>query len=178
MSETEVIHQWRAADDGENVRITGGCQCGDVRYALHRRPARPCVCHCRMCQKASGNLFGTFAGVASRHFELTRGLFASFQTSFEAERCFCAACGTPLAYRTLDGSWVSITIGSLDRPAEMKPTHFYGVEGRIPWTAEIAAHVATVTGADEPEGHVDALRQTNRQHPDHDTENWPPGEHR
>lgn len=177
MSETEAAQQWRKVDDGEAVRITGGCQCGAVRYALHRRPARPCICHCRMCQKASGNLFGTFAGVASQHFEVTRGQLAGFQTSFEAERCFCAACGTPLAYRTLDGAWISITIGSLDRPEDMQPTHFYGEEGRISWTAEVSAHVATVTGIDTP-GHVDALRQTNRQHPDHDTDQWPPQEGR
>jgi hypothetical protein len=176
MSNTGITHEWRAVVGGEAVRITGGCQCGAVRYALHRRPARPCVCHCRMCQKAAGNLFGTFAGVASQHFELTRGQFAAFQTSFEAERCFCAACGTPLAYRTLDDQWVSVTIGSLDDPEDMRPTHFYGEEGRISWTAEIAGHAATVTGVDEPADHTDALRRTNRQHPDHDTAVWPPRE--
>ena len=170
------VYEWRNLDDGNVVRITGGCQCGAVRYALHRRPARPCICHCRMCQKAAGNVFGTFAGVPAEHFELTRGQFAGFQTSFEAERCFCRDCGTPLAYRTLDGSWVSVTIGSLDHPEEMRPTHFYGEEGRISWTAEVAAHLATVTGANAATGHVEHLRQTNRQHPDHDTDVWPPQE--
>lgn len=172
------VYEWRNLDDGNVVRITGGCQCGAVRYALHRRPARPCICHCRMCQKAAGNVFGTFAGVPAEHFELTRGQFAGFQTSFEAERCFCRDCGTPLAYRTLDGSWVSVTIGSLDHPQDMRPTHFYGEEGRISWTAEVAAHLATVTGANAATGHVEHLRQTNRQHPDHDTAVWPPQEAR
>jgi hypothetical protein len=176
MSTDAPVHEWRSADDGQPVRITGGCQCGAIRYALHRRPARPCVCHCRMCQKASGNLFGTFAGVAGEHFELTRGQFAAFQTSFEAERCFCAACGTPLAYRMLDGSWVSVTIGSLDQPEAMQPNHFYGEEGRIAWTAEAAAHPATITCIDAAPDHVDHLRRTNRQHPDHDTDTWPPRE--
>ena len=38
-------------------RLTGGCQCGAVRYCLHEPPADPHICHCRMCQKAFGSFF-------------------------------------------------------------------------------------------------------------------------
>ena len=31
--------------------LTGGCQCGAVRYALYAAPDRAGICHCRMCQK-------------------------------------------------------------------------------------------------------------------------------
>ena len=175
MSGTEESLAWRKDESGENVRITGGCQCGAVRYALHRQPARPCLCHCRMCQKASGNLFGSFAGVPARFFELTRGQFSVFRTSDEGERCFCSACGTPLAWRTPDQSWVSITIGSLDNPEAMRPTHFYGEEGRISWAADAAAHIASITGQGD-DTLVETIRRSNHQHPDHDTTTWPPEE--
>jgi len=33
---------------------TGGCQCGAVRYQLLTPPEHASICHCRMCQKASG----------------------------------------------------------------------------------------------------------------------------
>ena len=46
------------------TRITGGCQCGAVRYALHEQPTDPHICHCRMCQKAFGSFFAPLAGVA------------------------------------------------------------------------------------------------------------------
>ena len=36
-------------------RLTGGCQCGAVRYEWLEQPAYSSVCHCRMCQKASGS---------------------------------------------------------------------------------------------------------------------------
>jgi len=38
--------------------LTGGCQCGAVRYAVAAEPLRLYVCHCRECQKQSGSAFG------------------------------------------------------------------------------------------------------------------------
>jgi hypothetical protein len=157
------------------IRLTGGCQCGAVRYALHAIPAKPCICHCCMCQKAAGNLFGSFAGIACEDFELTRGELASFQSSDLAEHVFCAKCGTPLAYRYVDGSRISVTIGSLDEPKRMKPLAQYGVEGRLPWLDEALATPATITGAGDTQADMRAAERIHqRQHPDHDTEVWPP----
>ncbi|MGG2476082.1 GFA family protein, partial [Rhizobium sp. BR5] len=34
-----------------------GCQCGAVRYRIEGGLRYPHLCHCRMCQKASGNYF-------------------------------------------------------------------------------------------------------------------------
>jgi len=54
------------------VRLTGGCQCGAVRYRLASPPTGENVCHCRMCQKAGGGPFMAFAGVQLdevRYFE-------------------------------------------------------------------------------------------------------------
>jgi hypothetical protein len=53
--------------------LTGGCQCGAVRYALYAEPERASICHCRMCQKALGNAFAPFAAVRLDDFRWTRG---------------------------------------------------------------------------------------------------------
>ena len=61
-----MISPWR-------TRLTGGCQCGAVRYELMEPPMRACICHCRMCQKASGQPFMAFATVKQEHLNWTRG---------------------------------------------------------------------------------------------------------
>jgi hypothetical protein len=45
------------------VLLTGGRQCGAVRYALSALPEDAHFCHCRMCQKAVGGPFAALAGV-------------------------------------------------------------------------------------------------------------------
>ena len=44
------------------ANLTGGCQCGAVRYEWTTRPAYSSVCYCRMCQKASGQPFMGLTG--------------------------------------------------------------------------------------------------------------------
>jgi hypothetical protein len=76
--------------------LTGGCQCGAVRYALYARPEGAHICHCRMCQKAVGGPFAALAPVRLADFAWTRGTPDTFLSSSVAARDFCAACGTPL----------------------------------------------------------------------------------
>jgi hypothetical protein len=52
--------------------MTGGCQCGAVRYALFETPVLT-VCHCRMCQKAVGGPFAALSKVPMTAFAWTRG---------------------------------------------------------------------------------------------------------
>lgn len=157
-----------------DVRLTGGCQCGAVRYALHAEPTNPCICYCRMCQKQFGNILGAFAGVHTKDFETTRGEITWFRSSEDVERGFCNKCGTPLAYRFGDRPRISMALGSLDHPELVKPVVQYGAEGMVPWFHEVMALPVTVTGAGDVASRYEKIRSTNHQHPDHDTETWPP----
>lgn len=157
---------------------SGGCQCGAVRYEFSARPDNSCICHCRMCQKQFGNFFGAFAGSHSKNFRFTRGTVAHFKSSDDAIRGFCRDCGTPLTYEALSRPRVSVSIGSLDRHSEMKPIYQYGAEAMEPWLTEVMAIPCTMTGeGDNGEGDTPArfalIKQTNHQHPDHDTTDWP-----
>jgi hypothetical protein len=158
---------------------TGGCQCGAVRYELTARPNNPCICHCRMCQKQFGNFFGSFAGVDSKYFKISRGIVEFFRSSDDAERGFCRDCGTPLAYKFVSQPRIYVSIGSLDRHAEMKPEFQYGIEAREPWLAAIINLPESKTGeSDNGVGDTleryEKIRLSSRQHPDFDTKHWPP----
>jgi hypothetical protein len=150
--------------------LTGGCQCGAVRYALYAPPERAGVCHCRMCQKAVGGPFMAWANVRRDAFAWTRGEPGVFHSSSAADRGFCPHCGTPLyfAYARRPGS-ISLTLGSLDTPEAVRPTEVHGTEGVLAnfAAAALAALPAIRTGEGSPP--EDLSRIVNYQHPDHDT---------
>jgi hypothetical protein len=156
------------------VKFTGGCQCGAVRYALHEMPANPHICHCRMCQKAFGSFFAPLTGVHGSKFEITRGTLATFMSSDKAERGFCARCGTPLTFRYLHSERRAVSIGSLDDPAAVVPANQYGIESRLPYFAALAALPGDKTTEDDAPELAAEIRNTSHQHPDHDTTDWPP----
>lgn len=151
--------------------LTGGCQCGAIRYGLYAEPTAPSICHCRMCQKAVGNYFAALAGVKRADFAWTRGEPGAFRSSEAIERDFCRDCGTPLTYRPLDRDRVSVSIGSLDEPNRVHPTMQHGIEGRLPDFAGLAGMPGETTDAWAGER---AAKLATRQHPDHDTINWKP----
>jgi hypothetical protein len=154
--------------------LTGGCQCGAVRYALYEAPMYTSVCHCRMCQKAVGGAFAAYASAPEGGFAWTRGTPGTFWSSTVAARDFCAACGTPLTFRYRGETRVSVSIGSLDNPAAVTPRVQYGIEARLPWIlgAALDAIPGEVTGTD-PEEARRLAALTNFQHPDHETgEGW------
>jgi hypothetical protein len=145
---------------------TGGCQCGAVRYAVHSEPFNPHICHCRMCQKASGNLFQPFAAVELLGFAWTRGNPGIFKSSAAVERGFCRACGTPLSFRNVEDTYICLTIGSFDNPAAMRPALQVGTESRMPWFGDLAGLPQMTTEQSTPP--EDMHKLASRQHPDFD----------
>lgn len=146
--------------------MTGGCQCGAVRYALFETPEST-VCHCRMCQKAVGGPFAALCKVRTAHFAWTRGEPARFASSSAAERHFCAGCGTPLTFHYLEGDAIEVTTGSLDEAARVPPTINFGVEARLPWIDLLAPGRLPDTPTSESSSATRVI--VTHQHPDHDT---------
>jgi hypothetical protein len=74
---------------------TGGCQCGAVRYQLLTPPEHACICHCRMCQRASGQPFMAFASVRNQDLRWTRGRPSTFVSSNIVSGTFAAPVALP-----------------------------------------------------------------------------------
>ena len=54
-------------------RLTGGCLCGAIRYVCATHPIDVHFCHCRLCQKAFGNVFAVFGSLPTTALVFTRG---------------------------------------------------------------------------------------------------------
>ena len=146
--------------------LTGGCQCGAVRFAVETPLGRASICHCRMCQKANGGFFGAFVG--GENLRWTRGAPAHFQSSNKVARGFCATCGTPLTFE-----WgkqpAELSIAAFDDPTRIRPVIQMDMAGRMPWFAELAGL------PERPDAEAPWLAEVvSYQHPDHNTQTWPP----
>jgi hypothetical protein len=153
---------------------SGGCQCGAVRFHVEGPLGDASVCHCRMCQKAFGAFYAPLVSVRHATLTWTRGEPKRFQSSNVARRGFCAECGTPLTYEAPDG--VALAIGAFDEPEDIAPVIQWGIEAKLPYVDDIPGLPGEDTMAD-PKAVAFLAHLVSYQHPDHDTEEWPPAEH-
>lgn len=121
-------------DDGwvSLPEMRGGCQCGAIHYRIAPGRAFASICHCRMCQRATGGPFAALLKVAEDRVTWL-GTPAVFRSSNIAERGFCPACGTPLFYRAIGSGMIELTQGSLAPEVPFVPVRQWGVEGRQRW---------------------------------------------
>ncbi|MEO6012766.1 MAG: GFA family protein [Devosia sp.] len=155
--------------------LTGGCQCGAVRFRAEALHHNPHVCYCRMCQKATGNLFAALVGVRLEHLTWARGTPARFRSSEHVDRGFCPNCGTPLFYQHDESDRVGMSIGAFDEPHRISLRWQMGSEGKHPSMFDLGEveSLGTTEIADGEEA-TTAIRLSNNQHPDHDTVDWTP----
>lgn len=107
--------------------VTGGCQCGRIRYSAQIDKREGYLCHCRMCQRATGGFAASFFNALKSDVAWSEepDWYAS---SAIASRSFCATCGTPLGFAYPDSPKMDLTIGSLDDPSGFVPTSHFGAE--------------------------------------------------
>ena len=108
--------------------MTGGCACGRIRYSAKVASDEAYLCHCRMCQRASGNVSLAMLNVKIADVSWEREP-DWFDSSPIAVRPFCSACGTSLGFKYKDADeWMDLTVASFDDPSRFKPTSHFGVE--------------------------------------------------
>jgi len=113
---------------------TGGCLCGAVRYRATVDPIRAVSCHCGMCRKHSGAAFLTHVHFPVAAFTWTKGEPTIYRSSADAGRGFCARCGsTLLMHEDVLEDRVQVTLGSLDRPQDVRPDDHVWTQDQLPW---------------------------------------------
>ncbi|WP_157015173.1 GFA family protein [Mesorhizobium xinjiangense] len=152
---------------------TGGCQCGAVRFRIEGALGEPSVCHCRMCQKAFGNFYAPLVSVRKAKLAWTRGEPKRFQSSNHVRRGFCGECGTPLTYEAPDG--IALAIAAFDDPTGIAPAVQFGLEGKLPFVDGVH-ELPGMRTMDDVNAAAFLADLVSHQHPDHDTDQWPPQE--
>jgi hypothetical protein len=108
--------------------IRGGCACGKVRYTATIHDDEAYLCHCRMCQRATGSMSIAFKNVKAAEVRWD-GEPDWYESSPIARRPYCAGCGTSLGFQFKDGSEnMDLTVASFDDPSRFKPKHHFGAE--------------------------------------------------
>jgi hypothetical protein len=119
------------------MELSGGCQCGAVRYAVKGEVQHAVLCHCADCRKSAGAPMVGWAAFAEADFAVTQGKPVVFNSSGSAMRSFCGTCGTGLFYRNAEylPGIVDIQIATLDDPDALPPAAHIQVAERIGWMA-------------------------------------------
>lgn len=112
--------------------MTGGCMCGRVRFVAEVAGDEAYLCHCRMCQRATGSVSIAFVQIAPAR---VHWLSAPdwYDSSPIAKRPFCSACGTSLgfAYKDASRGSMDLTVASFDDPSRFRPVMHAGKESLL-----------------------------------------------
>jgi hypothetical protein len=119
-----------------DLPLTGGCNCGAVRFEVTEPLAAASYCHCTRCQRRSGTAASPNAHPAPGTFRITAGeeRLRAWKPEGGGEKWFCADCGSALfAGNSGHADPISIRMGSFDRDPGIRPSVRQFVAYAAPW---------------------------------------------
>lgn len=93
---------------------SGGCLCGGVRYEVHGTLRPVIMCHCTQCRRMTGHFMAATATRLDDFRLIAQEPLRWYQSSPQAQRGFCARCGSTLFWKDAGRAYVSIAAGTLD----------------------------------------------------------------
>jgi hypothetical protein len=109
--------------------MTGGCACGAKRFSAEVGDEKAYLCHCRMCQRASGNVSLALITLPQAAIRWEGEQPDWYGSSPIAERPFCSKCGSSLGFRYREGSdKMDLTVASFDDVTPFRPHYHFGAE--------------------------------------------------
>jgi hypothetical protein len=115
------------------VKLSGGCLCGAIRYQATSSPSWAGHCHCTLCRRSSGAPYMSWFVVPTAAFACIRGEPVLYASSDRARRGHCAICGTQLLFLSnRRPESTGITIASLDDANAVTPREHIFWDDRAP----------------------------------------------
>jgi hypothetical protein len=108
--------------------MAGGCACGRIRFSAEIDSDDAYLCHCRMCQRATGSISIAFKNLHQADVRWSREP-DWYHSSPIAKRPYCRDCGTSLGFIYLEGSdKMDLSVAAFDEPSRFRPTAHFGAE--------------------------------------------------
>ena len=124
-------------------RFTGGCACGQLRYAVEGEPVVMVDCQCRACQRESGTGHTsnvTFSGAAVSQTGAATIWEAVGDQGMRKASAFCPTCGSPVTMTFPDmPDLFVVRAASLDDPTQYAPQIVTWTASAQPWDRVDAA---------------------------------------
>jgi hypothetical protein len=118
--------------------LTGGCNCGSVRYEVTEPLVSASYCHCRRCQRRSGAAASPSAHPAPGSFHIVKGedRLKHWKPEDGGEKWFCSDCGSSIFSRNLSHpDPIGIRMGTFDTDPGVRPSVRAFVADAAPWEA-------------------------------------------
>lgn len=116
--------------------VTGGCLCGAVRYEAEVFLHGAFYCHCKICQKSTGQPAEIAVPVKAGSLEFGKEKPKYYMSSEWGQRGFCPHCGSRILWRPYDpeAEWLTnVDVCSLDHPEDARPGMHTFVDRQLPW---------------------------------------------
>ena len=118
------------------MTVTGGCQCGAVRYAFEGPVPPAYACHCGDCKKQSASAFSMAVPFSYGALQV-EGECKSFESIADSGKTkhnyFCGRCGTRLWHSASNPpDAITLKLGTLDDPSGIAPLGHLWVSKKQP----------------------------------------------
>ena len=121
------------------AELTGGCQCGHVRYRLDRAPFSVHCCHCTDCQRETGSGFAINGLCDGRELTVLQGEVETIDTPSNSGAgqviARCPICKVALwsHYSSSKEHVAFMRCGTLDTSSAVEPDVHIFVRSKLPW---------------------------------------------
>ena len=116
--------------------LTGGCQCGAVRYRITGKPVTFYLCHCSECQRHTSSAFGESLRLRRDDLEVYGELKLTTRGSESGtlrEGWFCPQCGVRIWHGSEGSTFVNIKAGTLDDTSWLVPAGHIWTRSKQPF---------------------------------------------
>jgi hypothetical protein len=106
-------------------KLTGGCNCGAVRFEVTEPLVSARYCHCTRCQRRTGTAASATAAIVPGSFHLLQGedRLKAWKPEEGAEKWFCGDCGSAIFTRDpADPERIGIRMGVFDSDPGVRPS--------------------------------------------------------